>query len=411
MSQAVRFWTRAPHLSAAGLAATLAVLTFWLLAGSFHLERRLAHLTAPDMLEVKDQGLALQDEAFADRDLLPIYGSSEFRNDSPYSGRMFFSHYPTGFGLFIVGKAGSKTLIVAQRIGALGEKVRGRKVVVILSPTWFLAQKEGKGFYEGNFSALQADELIFNSPLSPGLKRDFAREMLKYPKTLTNHRLLNFELQRLAAGQDALSDRILRGIGRSTDDVLRVVDRYETTFALASEVLHDPAGLVTGGRHPKQHPAWSDLTTAAASSSRTSDPFGSTPAQIAQSARKLEAKLRGRGQPSFETMLNNSDEWGHLGILLRTFRELGARPFIVSLPVNATAFGGAGVKPDEIAYYYARLRNELRESGYPFATCEQYEHDPRFFADDLGHPSAKGWMILNHLFDQFYHDKLPATLD
>jgi D-alanine transfer protein len=411
MSQAVRFWIRAPHLSAAGTAIVLAALALWILFGTFHLENRLTHLAAPAMLEVKDQGLALQDEAFGDRDLLPIYGSSEFRNDSPYSGRMFFSHYPTGFGLFIVGKAGAKTLIIAQRIGALGNRVRGRKVAIVLSPTWFLAQKEGRSFYEGNFSALQAEELIFNSPLSPGLKRDLAREMLKYPETLENHHLLDFELHRLAAKDDTLEDRLVRGLGRSVDDVLQVVDRYETTFALASEILHDPAGLATGHRHPKQRPAWNDLTRAAAASSPTSDPFGSSPAEVAQAAKKLGAKLRGRGQPSFEAMLNQSDEWAHLDLLLRTFRELGAKPFIISQPINATAFRGAGVKPAEIAYYYARLRNELREYGYPFATCEQYEHDPRFFSDDLGHPSAKGWMLLNRLIDQFYHDKLPASLD
>ncbi len=60
MSQAIRLWIRAPHLSAATLALAAATILFFILFDVFHIERRLAHLTAPDMLEVKDEGSALQ---------------------------------------------------------------------------------------------------------------------------------------------------------------------------------------------------------------------------------------------------------------------------------------------------------------------------------------------------------------
>ncbi len=410
MSATIPFWIRAPHLAAAAISVALAALLFWLLA-AFHIDRRLAHFTASDMLEIKDQGLALQREAFADKDLLPIYGSSEFRNDSPYAGRMFFAAHPTRFGLFIVGKAGSKTLIIAQRLGALGNQIRGRKVVIILSPTWFLSEKEGVGFYEGNFSALQAEELISKSPLSLSLKRAFAREFLKYPKSLVGHEFLKFELQRLATKNPSWGDKLALGLGTYVGDFLQVMDECTTTMALSPEILQHPAGLSLPAKTPKQKLAWDDLTRAAGQEHSSADLAQEYPEGGGPSAEKLAHKLGGKKGTPFPVMLENSDEWSHLDLLLRTMRELGVKPLIISIPINATSFAKAGVKPADRELYYAMLRDKLRPYHFPFATFEKHETDPGFFNDEMGHPSAKGWMFFNCLINQFYHDKLPAALD
>ncbi|HEY8901228.1 MAG TPA: D-alanyl-lipoteichoic acid biosynthesis protein DltD [Chthoniobacterales bacterium] len=410
MSTTAPFWIRAPHLSAGALAVALAGGLFWLLS-ALHFDRRLAHLTASDMLEVKDQGLALQREAFADKDLLPIYGSSEFRNDSPYAGRMFFATHPTGFGLFIVGKAGSKTLIIAHRLGALGDAIRGRKVVIILSPTWFLSEKEGVGFYEGNFSALQAEELIFKSSLSPDLKRAFATEFLKYPKALAGHEFLRFELKRLTDRTPSLEDRIALGLGGYVGDFLNAIDECSTTLALSPKIVQHPTGLSLPAKTPKQKPAWDDLTKSASERHSSADLAEEYPDGNGPSAEKLALKLGGKKAEPFQVMLERSDEWYHLDLLLRTMRELGVKPLIISIPINATSFATAGVKPVDRELYYAMLRDKLRPYHFPFETFETHETDPSFFNDEMGHPSAKGWMYFNRLIDQFYHDKLPATLD
>ena len=406
MSQAVRFWIRMPHFSAAILAFTSMVILCWALFDVLHIERRLAHFSAPQMLDVKDQGFALQDEAFGDKDLLPIYGSSEFRNDTSFSGRMFFSHYPTGFGLFIVGKAGSKTLITAERIGALGEKVRGRKVVIILSPTWFLAKQEAESTYRGNFSALQAEKLIFESPLSMSLKADLAREMLKYPKTLTHQPLLRFELERLTGMHHTIEDRLVMGLGRSEDRFWELLDRVETTFALSGQMIENTVEF-SNAKRAKATPNWNDLIQKASASSSPKV----WESEKDSGGAKLERKLRGKYHTPFTTMVDRSDEWSHLVLLMRMFRELGVKPLFINIPINATAFETAGVTPAQLDYYYARLKNTVGDFHYPLATFEKEQQDPNFFADSLGHPSAKGWMTFNRTINQFYHGKLPPSLD
>ena len=382
-------------------------MLYAVLFGVLRVDRRLAHLTAPDMLDVKDQGIALQAEAFRDKDLLPVYGSSEFRNDTRFSGRRFFADYPTGFRLFIIGKAGSKTLITAERIGALGDAVRGRKVVIILSPTWFLTEKETAASYAGNFSAAQAGKLIFDSPLSHSLKSRLAREMLKYPKTLSPHPLLRLELDRLARKDRGIETRLLSSAGRAAAYFVALWDRMETPFALLPEVLQSPGGLAETGPHAKTTPPWARLTKRAA---RHSSPELWEEEQDT-GAPKLERKLRGKDKLPFVAEISRSDEWQHLSLLMETLKQLGARPLFISLPLNADAFEIAGVKPADLDYYYARLRDEVRDYGFPVVTFEDEQNDPWFFHDSVGHPSSMGWMILNHTINRFYHGKLPTSLD
>jgi D-alanine transfer protein len=406
------FHERAPHLAAAALALAISVGLLAILFGPLRLERRLSRLAAPEMLEVKDQSVGLQEAAFGDRNLLPVYGSSEFRNDTPFAGRVFFSQAPTGFELFTVGKAGAKTLIIAERLAALGNAIRGRKVVIILSPTWFVSPPEPADAYDGNFSALQAEALVFDSPISRSLKRRFAREMLKQPASLASHGLLKLELQRLAAGRHSIEDRLIGDLGRPEVQFQQLLDRAESAFALSGEILDHPAGLSEASLRTKSRPDWPQLLAAATDFARKNSyatPRKHARARLEKGEERLENLFDASKNPrAFVEALARSDEWGHLDILLRTLKELGARPLFLSIPLNATAFESVGVPPDQLALYYATLRREIGAYGFPVETFERHQNDPAFFGDSMGHPSAKGWMTFNRTMSAFYHGKLPT---
>ena len=70
-----------------------------------------------------------------------------------------------------------------------------------MSPAWFfdrpMAWPDG---YAGNFSALHAGELAFNTGLSLELRQAAARRMLRYPETVANRPLLKFALENMADG-------------------------------------------------------------------------------------------------------------------------------------------------------------------------------------------------------------------
>src|SRR5213075_1485448 len=128
-----------PHLSSALIACAPTAAIFWggrLLA--VYLEERTIHSTAPRDFFIKNQGLAFESAAARAPDILLLYGSSELIDPIPNRASDFFSREPTGFEVCPVGKAGTTSLIILQKLGALGSELRGRKIAISLSVSSFL---------------------------------------------------------------------------------------------------------------------------------------------------------------------------------------------------------------------------------------------------------------------------------
>src|SRR5256886_4791229 len=192
--------TSTPHLFSAviavGVAATI-LFAGW--TAAIHLERRTLGWTAPQQFQLKIQGMVFQRTAARARRVLPLYGSSELIIGVPDRANKFFQNAPTGFQVSAVGTVGATSLIILQKIAALGSDLRGRKLAVSISPVWFLMPATRVDWYEGNFSLLAASELTFGSTVDFELKRDIASRMLQFPGTLEKSPLLEFALRRLSS--------------------------------------------------------------------------------------------------------------------------------------------------------------------------------------------------------------------
>ena len=129
-----------PHLFA-GLIASGLVAAVLLGAEmvAVHLEHATIRSSAPELFSLKNQGLAFQRAAARAPYVLPLYGSSELTAVRvPERAHIFFRTAPTGFQVSPVGAGGTNSLIMLQKIGALGSDLRGKKVAISLSPGWLL---------------------------------------------------------------------------------------------------------------------------------------------------------------------------------------------------------------------------------------------------------------------------------
>src|SRR6266566_1940622 len=176
----------APHLSSALIACAL---TAALLSGSrllaMYLEQRTIHATAPKDFFIKNQGLAFERAAARAPDILLLYGSSELSDPIPNRASDFFSSEPSGFQVCPVGKAGTTSLIILQKLGALGSELRDRKVVIWVSPSWFFTPAVSPYYYAGNFSLPAASGILFDDALDWNLKTEIVKRMSQFPDTLT----------------------------------------------------------------------------------------------------------------------------------------------------------------------------------------------------------------------------------
>jgi D-alanine transfer protein len=387
-----------PHLFASIIALAIASAT--IAAGVIwckRVEQRHVHALTADLSDPKLQGAAIQRQAFQQNDLLVLYGSSELIKQVPSMGVEFFQEYPTGFRVFPVGKEGTSALAVAQKLAAVGTDLRGKKVALSISPSFFFEDQLNPEYYEGNFSALQAGELIFSDQLSFDLKRDAARRMLAYPETLDDHWLLDATLRRLTRGTnlDHAMYYAALPLGLIQNGVARLQDHFQAALHIEELPLPDDA--------PPRKPRplnWDENL-------RKADALARSLAEKSKAAPKLTRNPSGSRDAQFLSRLKQATEWTDFQLALRTLEELGAKPLLLSMPVHAGDLEAVGVSRKAREAFPERLQQMADRYGAPLVYFQAHEEDPLFFADHLDHLSPRGWTYYNETLDDFFHGRSP----
>jgi D-alanine transfer protein len=396
--------TGMPHLFA-GL-ITCGVTAAALLIGRFiavHLEQRTVTAFAPELFPLKNQGLAFQRAAAHTAEVLPLYGGSELRIPPiPQSASNFFRTAPTGFQVSPIGKGGAASLIMLQKLGALGREFQGRKVAISISSVYFFDQKEPvtRYQYDGNFSIFAASQLTFGGALDLALKRDIAVRLLDFPHMLEKSAIVEFALRRLASDKwlDKLIFYLVWPLGKIENAIFDLQDH----FAALSYIL----------RAEKSAPAlhrqildWPGLIAKADEAEVRAEDEKAAPVQ--QSHAQVKPGSR---DAWFRTRMNEAREWGDFELLLRTLTEIHARPLLISMPIHGAFYDANGISPSARQDYYDKIQTVARR--YHFALVEFQEHDEDIlFFDRRGSPrrhthlSAKGWLFYNHVLDDFFHDR------
>jgi D-alanine transfer protein len=368
---------------------------------------------------LKNQGTALQRAAFETGGLLPIYGGSELgvfiAYNRPFHATNVFRDHPTGFAIFPVGKNATTCLIILQKLAAVGPALRGRKVPVSVTPHFFFeGHTAWAGGYAGNFSALHAGELAFNTRLSLRLRQDAAQRMLQYPATVADRPLLRFALENLADGSPlslTCYDAVLP-LGMLHNAILRYQDHWSVVCYLWKHPARSSSPIPPRSARPLDWPAlhrWADEFYRARSDNNE---FGLDNVRWNRRLRQETLRQKNtRSDEEFLRALQGHQEWVDLELLLRVLTEFGARPLLLSTPIHGAWYDQCGVT------YAARRAHyqKLREIGarYHAAVVDFADHDAdrSFCFDYNGHLGPRGWVYFGQVLDEFFHDRLPPQAE
>jgi len=347
--------------------------------------------------------------------LLPIYGSSELTLHPPYNrpfhATNLFHDYPTGFTIFPVGKAETTCLIMLQKLAALGPALEGRKVAVSVSPFWFFerltAREDG---YAGNFSALHAGELAFNTHSSLQLRQDAAQRMLKYPATVANRPLLRFALENLAGGSPlnlACYDAVLP-LGLLHNSILRYQDHWSVVSYLWTHPEWSSSPISPRSRQPLD---WPRLHRQADESYRAycnNNDFGMDNRTWNRELREQLFQRRNTGSDeAFLRTLQRNQEWVDLELLLRALTEFGAQPLLLSMPIHGGWYDECGITYTARRAYYQRLRELGARHQAAVVDFADHDADRTFCRDNIGHLTPSGFVYYSQVLDGFFHDAVP----
>jgi D-alanine transfer protein len=396
------------HLISAGIAVLILIVTVIMsdrLASS--LENRYVHALAPMELAQASTGSVIQQAAFRQSDLLPVYGSSELLyGDTPYEDSIFFATYPTGFNVIDIAKGGVTSLNLAQSMAAIGPELKGKKVVISFTPIMFESPEVSEYAFAGNFSRLHALALAFSTRLSMALKQQAAKRMLEYPTTLSDwgDALLSSALQNLAGG--TFYDHVVYALSWPLGQLDILIIRLQDHFAVR-DIIRNSTNLDQTVVRQSRTIDWdAEIAKAEAQqiANSTNNPYGiDNKIWTEQFQDIFKVSQPGSGDQQYISKINGSKEWDDLTILLEVLKELDADALIMSRPINGTLYAAYGISAQAQQTYYNKLQSLASAYDMPLVDFQQYTDDRYFSFDESSHTSRKGWVIVDEALNDFYH--------
>jgi D-alanine transfer protein len=386
--------------------------------------RRDVHRIAADEGPVKFQSLFLQRAALEDGRLLPLYGSSElYCCGDPYRATQVFTGEPSGFDAFAVGGAGISNLIFVQMFGALGADLRGKRLVLLNSPPWFtVSPSYRQDAYADHFSPEIAAAFIFGAPLSIHLREAVARQMLAYPRTLDGNLLLRLGVKALArpSGLHRVTYRLLAPLGRIEAWIEESRGAVRTLLYLRHHHVHraPPAPVA---RELDWAALASDATDIAVHRD-TTNPFG-IPDRIYRRMmrdagtkdafdralamyRSGDTNRDGRRYPApvaWQETMSRSEEWTDLHLVTAVLQELGARPFLWTIPLAGFYQDYTAVSAPVRRDFYGRWEHMVRRTGFDWLDFREADEDRYFVTGAGGHFGPRGWVFADYALDLWWH--------
>jgi D-alanine transfer protein len=397
-----------PHLYPA-IAAFIFVLLALILGQfyAFSVESRYVHIMAAQMNLESMNGVTYQRIGIQQPDLLLVYGSSEMLNmDTANRSVSFFKEYPTGFQVYEIAIGGTTCLNIAQDLAALGPDLIGKKVVISFTPAMFNLDQVHPNAYWGVYSQLHANETGFSLGLSMDLKRKIAARMLDYPDTLQDDPLLLFALQQLNANtpyNDVLYTLVLP-LGQLKLQIKHLQDYWQGL----DFIWQNPDIKAHIARHPKEIDWAGEIQKAQVEqeNNANNNPYGVDNMTWTENYQNFKPQVSGSGDQLFINNIQNSKEWGDLEIVLQILKEMGAKPLIMSRPINGVLFAASGISSQAQQVYYNKLEQTIQAYQIPLIDFKEFTNDKYFNTDSVSHTSRKGWIYVNQTFDAFFHDKL-----
>ena len=281
-----------------------------------------------------------------------------------------------------MGKAGTTSLIILQKLGALGSELRGRKIAISLSASSFLTPALKPEFYAGNFSLPAASGTLFGNALDFKLEERDRKANASVPRHARKRWITAARCQlpcfRPSTGPHHSHGHLAIGkTAKHQYSICKTTSKRSFTFwpeASRSQIGYD--------RSIRTRCA---LRKAFDADNQQTESFDTIwPARDA----------------AFRARITAASEWTDLELLFRTLAELKAEPLILSMPIDA--YAARGVSPSAREVYYERMRELAQRYHFPVIEFEQHDADPAFLIARREHPTPRGWMVYNRALDDFF---------
>jgi len=331
-------------------------------------------------------------------DTMLVFGSSEFRHGrkTPYHPVNLFKKQ--NVDLMLIGGPFNQSLNHAITLGAVGNSIQKKKVVLVVSPTWFFKNGVDKDKYALRFSEGSYVAFMQNKKIPLSVKKYVAQrsESLLSKDTSMQNKV-------------SIYDKVL--VDGSTNPLYQLFYKTRTAYVRDKDVITVKGILKTTGIRKNRHfndrvadprPIdWNMLSEEAAYSlkNKSHNRFMMSDHFWKRKFAKRYAFVKGlHDNEDFKT----SPEYGDLECFLKVCKAEGVQPMLLILPLNGKWYDYTGLTADKRATFVNKIKAYGNQYNAEVADFSKYDYTPYMVADAV-HPWGKGWVKIDEKIYNFYN--------
>lgn len=356
------------------------------------------HKAASSMSVNVLKGNDLKNEAMSSDKYLPFFGSSELSRVNAYHPSVLAQKYNRPYEPFLLGAPGTQSLTHFFMLNSMGDELKNKKIVFIISPQWFVKESVGDPMFSLFFSPLQTNEWVMNLGSNDINDQYLAK------------RLLHFSSVRSDTELKAMMKKIKSGEELSSLDKKRATYNYE--ILTKEDKLFSKIGITS--KSEKIDNKTKDLPDAY--SFRELDRQAFKDGEKATSNNEFDiansfyskriAPMKGKlenSQVDFD--YTKSPEFSDFQLVLNQIAEKNIDAMFVIPPVNKLWSDYTGLSTDMLDLFSKKINYQLKSQGFKHVVDYTDKRSQAYFMEDTIHLGWRGWMQMDRDLQKFLRDK------
>ena len=356
------------------------------------------HKAASSMSVNVLKGNDLKNEAMSSDKYLPFFGSSELSRVNAYHPSVLAQKYNRPYEPFLLGAPGTQSLTHFFMLNSMGDELKNKKIVFIISPQWFVKEGVGDPMFSLFFSPLQTNEWVMNLGSNDINDQYLAK------------RLLHFSSVRSDTELKAMMKKIKSGEELSSLDKKRATYNYE--ILTKEDKLFSKIGITS--KSEKIDNKTKDLPDAYSFKELDRQAFkdgekatSNNEFDIANSFySKRIAPMKGKlenSQVDFD--YTKSPEFSDFQLVLNQIAEKNIDAMFVIPPVNKLWSDYTGLSTEMLDLFSKKINYQLKSQGFKHVVDYTDKRSQAYFMEDTIHLGWRGWMQMDRDLQKFLRDK------
>ncbi|WP_159721280.1 D-alanyl-lipoteichoic acid biosynthesis protein DltD [Enterococcus sp. CSURQ0835] len=344
------------------------------------------------------RGNDIKAEAMESGKYVPFFGSSELSRISPFHPSVLAQKYDRDYTPFLMGAPGTQSLTQFMMMQSMGNGLKNKKAVFIISPQWFVKEGIKRDYFDAYYSPEQTFNWVVNLKKVTPSDQYLATRLLHYGIVRKDDRLERM-LQAIQAGNLPQKNDL-----RFSQLKLNMLNREDQLFSTIGMVSRQKQIDHATKELPAQYDL-DELNDLAAQLGEKQTGGNEFAIQNNFYKRRIAPRLDQLRDSQKGWDYRYSPEFSDFQLALNQLAKEHTECLFIIPPVNGRWATYTGISQTMLDQFAKKIKYQLKSQGFNHVADFTNQADTNYFMADTIHMGWKGWLKADQKIAPFLQKK------